>query len=134
MIKLIVGSKGSGKTKTMIEMINTAAATTPGNIVCIEKCMKLTYDVNHAVRLIDVDEYDISGYDALYGFISGILAGNYDIVEIYLDGVLKIGNHDLEGLGALLARLDKLTGNSTKLIVTVSADEAVLPEDVKKYK
>lgn len=133
MIKLIVGSKGSGKTKAMIDMINVSAQTTPGNIVCIEKSMKLTYDVSHAVRLIDVDEYKIEGYEMLYGFIAGVLAGNYDIVEIYVDGVLKIGNHDLEGLGDLLAQLDKVAGESIKLVVTVSADEASLPESVKKY-
>lgn len=62
MIKLIVGGKGSGKTKAMIDMINSAAKTTPGNIVCIEKSMKLTYDIDHAARLIDVDEYKINGY------------------------------------------------------------------------
>ena len=90
MIQLIVGGKGSGKTKKMIDMINDSAKTTPGNIVCIEKSMKLTYDIDHAARLIDVDEYKISGYDMLYGFIAGILAGNYDIVEVYLDGVLKL--------------------------------------------
>ena len=67
----------------MIDMINDSAKTTPGNIVCIEKSMKLTYDIDHAARLIDVDEYKISGYDMLYGFIAGILAGNYDIVEVY---------------------------------------------------
>ena len=63
MIQLIVGGKGSGKTKKMIDMINDSAKTTPGNIVCIEKSMKLTYDIDHAARLIDVDEYKISGYD-----------------------------------------------------------------------
>ena len=67
MIQLIVGGKGSGKTKKMIDMINDSAKTTPGNIVCIEKSMKLTYDIDHAARLIDVDEYKISGYDMLYG-------------------------------------------------------------------
>ena len=72
MIQLIVGGKGSGKTKKMIDMINDSAKTTPGNIVCIEKSMKLTYDIDHAARLIDVDEYKISGYDMLYGFIAGI--------------------------------------------------------------
>ena len=75
MIQLIVGGKGSGKTKKMIDMINDSAKTTPGNIVCIEKSMKLTYDIDHAARLIDVDEYKISGYDMLYGFIAGILVG-----------------------------------------------------------
>ncbi len=133
MIKLIVGGKGSGKTKKMIEMINASADTTPGNIVCIEKSMKLTYDVSHAVRLIDVDEYKISSYDMLYGFIAGVLAGNYDIVEIYLDGVLKIGNRDLDGLGTMLAELDGIAGENIKIVVTVSADEDMLPDSVKKY-
>ena len=117
MIQLIVGGKGSGKTKKMIDMINDSAKTTPGNIVCIEKSMKLTYDIDHAARLIDVDEYKISGYDMLYGFI----------------GVLKLGNHDLDGLGKLLDELNVLAGDGVKVVVTVSADMDVLPESVKKY-
>lgn len=133
MIQLIVGSKGSGKTKKLIDQINASAKTTPGNIVCIEKSMKLTYDIDHAARLIDVDEYKISGYEMLYGFIAGVLAGNYDIVEVYLDGVLKLGNHDLEGLGGLLDKLAVLTGDGVKMVVTVSADLEQLPESVKKY-
>lgn len=133
MIQLIVGGKGSGKTKKMIDMINASAKTTPGNIVCIEKSMKLTYDIDHAARLIDVDEYQISGYDMLYGFVAGVLAGNYDIVEVYLDGILKLGNHDLEGLGVVLGEFEHLTGDSVKMVVTVSANEADLPESVKKY-
>ena len=67
MIQLIIGGKGSGKTKKMIDMINESAKTTPGNIVCIEKSMKLTYDIDHNARLIDVDEYKIEGYEMLYG-------------------------------------------------------------------
>ena len=133
MINLIVGGKGSGKTKKMIDMINASAKTTPGNIVCIEKSMKLTYDIDHAARLIDVDEYKINGYNMLYGFVAGILAGNYDIVEVYLDGVLKLGNHDLDGLGVLLDELAALTGDSIKMVVAVSADLEALPESVKKY-
>ncbi len=133
MIQLIVGGKGSGKTKKMIDMINESAKTTPGNIVCIEKSMKLTYDINYKARLIDVDEYSISGYEMLYGFIAGILAGNYDIVEVYLDGVLKLGNHDLEGLGKLLGELDALIKENVKMVITVSADLAILPESVRKY-
>ncbi len=133
MIQLIVGGKGSGKTKKMIDMINESAKTTPGNIVCIEKSMKLTYDINYKARLIDVDEYSISGYEMLYGFIAGILAGNYDIVEVYLDGVLKLRNHDLEGLGKLLGELDALIKENVKMVITVSADLAILPESVRKY-
>ena len=133
MIKLIVGSKGSGKTKKLIDMINTSAKTTPGNIVCIEKSMKLTYDIDHAARLIDVDEYKIESYDMLYGFVAGILAGNYDIVEIYIDGILKLGGHDIAGLGEVLEKIDALAGEGVKVLVTVSADEAELSDAVKKY-
>ena len=81
MLKLIVGTKGSGKTKTMIDMIDKATKTTSGNIVVIEKCMKLTTEINHAARLVDVDEYGVVGADMLYGFVAGVLAGNYDITS-----------------------------------------------------
>lgn len=133
MIKLISGTKGSGKTKTMIEMINKAAESTPGNIVCIEKSMKLTYDVSHAVRLIDVDEYGIKGYEAMYGFIAGVLAGNYDIVEVYVDGILKIGGGDMDGLENLLKRLESLSKGSVHFVITVSANEEDMTPGVKAY-
>ena len=110
-----------------------AAARAGKRALLIEKSMKLTYDIDHAARLIDVDEYRINGYNMLYGFIAGILAGNYDIVEVYLDGVLKLGNHDLDGLGTLLDELAVLTGDSIKMVVTVSANMDALPESVKKY-
>lgn len=133
MISLIVGSRGSGKTKQMIDMINTSVTTTTGNIVCIEKSMKLTYELDHKCRLVHMDEYSIMGYDMLYGFIAGIFAGNYDIVELYIDGILKIGNRDLEGLGVLLDKVNELAGDNIKVVVTVSSDLDTLPESVKKY-
>ena len=102
MIKLIVGEKGTGKTKAMIDMINAVADTTNGNVVVVEKSIKLTYDISHKARLIDVDEYKITNYDALYGFLAGLLAGNYDITDVFVDGSLKIGGYDLEGYGVLL--------------------------------
>lgn len=134
MIELIIGGRGSGKTKQMVEMINKAVETTNGNIVCIEKSMNLTYDLSHKCRLIDMDEYKVEGYEMLYGFIAGILAGNYDIVELYVDGVLKVGNRDMEGLGRLLEKLQLLGGDNVKFVITVSADEAELPESVRQYK
>ena len=76
---------------------------------------------------------DLNALVGLVGFIAGILAGNYDIVEVYLDGVLKLGNHDLDGLGKLLDELNVLAGDGVKVVVTVSADMDVLPESVKKY-
>lgn len=132
MIKLIVGPKGAGKTKTMIDMINAAVKTTEGNIVVIEKSMKLTTDINHAVRLLDVDEYGIQGADMLYGFVAGVLAGNYDITELFLDGLLKIVDHDMDAAAALLARLDAIT-KDVEVIVTVSSAEDALPDSIKKY-
>ena len=132
MIKLIVGSKGSGKTKTVIDMINNAAKTSNGNVVVIEKSMALTYNIDHSARLIDLSEYDIKGADAMYGFMAGILAGNYDITDLFLDGVLKCGL-TLDELGSLLDKVNSVAGDSVHVVVTVSANEADLPEDLKKY-
>ena len=78
MIKLIVGTKGSGKTKAMIDMINDSVQTSKGNVVVVEKGMKLTYDIAPAARLIDLEEYKISGGEMLYGFLAGLMASNYD--------------------------------------------------------
>lgn len=134
MIKLIVGTKGTGKTKKMIDLINSVTKSTSGNVVVVEKSMQLTYDIDHAARLVDLDEYEISGYTAMYGFVAGMLAGNYDITELFIDGILKTCDHDLTGLGSFLAKLEKLAADAnTNVTVTISADAADLPEDVKKY-
>ncbi|MEG0912482.1 MAG: hypothetical protein RSA97_07235 [Oscillospiraceae bacterium] len=133
MIKLIVGNKGSGKTKMMIDMINESAQTVTGNIVCIEKGMKSTYNIKSSVRIIDVDDYAIKGYDAFFGFFMGILAGNYDIEEVYVDGILKIGNNDVEDFSVLLDRIEELATNSLKIVFTVSTDLENLTDGIKKY-
>ena len=133
MIQLITGTKGTGKTKKMIEMINEFAKTACGNVVCIEKSMQHTYDIDHAVRLIDIDEYQIHSYENLYGFIAGVLAGNYDIVKIYLDGVSRIENENFETLAKLLDRLNTLTGENVEIVITISVENEVLPQEIKKY-
>lgn len=133
MIKLIVGAKGSGKTKTMIEMINNATKTTSGNIVVIEKSMKLTTEINHAARLLDADEYHIAGADMLYGFVAGVLAGNYDITELFIDGILRIVDHDMDAATKVLEAIDKVAGTSIEVVVTVSAAPEDLSEGLKKY-
>ena len=133
MIKLIVGSKGSGKTKTIIDMMNKAVDESGGHIVCIEKGMKSTYNIKAGVRIIDVDDYNIRGYDQYYGFFMGVLAGDYDIEQIYLDGSLKIGGGDLEGLGMLLDHIHDVAPEYLKVIVTVSADLESLTDNLKKY-
>ena len=133
MIQLIVGTKGSGKTKTLVDMINAGTRTTSGNVVVIEKGKQLTYDIDHKARLMDMDEYRVAGADMFYGFVAGVLAGNYDITELYIDGVLKVLDHDVAALGKVLDQLNAIAGESLKLVVTVSADRDSLPESVSKY-
>ena len=133
MIKLIVGTKGSGKTKTMIDLINEATKTATGNVVVIEKSMQLTTSINHAARLVDVDEYKINGAEMLYGFVAGVLAGNYDITEMFIDGILKVCGHDLEAAGRVLNAINAISGDSVNVTVTVSADVNSLPESIKKF-
>lgn len=132
MIKLIVGKKGSGKTKQLIDLMNAAVAKDHGSIVCVEKGAKLTYDIPHAIRLVDVEHFDVVGYEAFYGFIAGILAGNYDITDLFIDSVLKIGSADLTALGVFLDKISALNSDA-KIVLTVSADASELPESVKKY-
>ena len=133
MIELIVGDKGSGKTKTIIERMNNAVESTDGHIVCIEKGMKSTYNIKPNVRIIDVDDYNIRGYDQYYGFFMGVLAGDYDIEQVYMDGSLKIGGGDLEGLGALLDHINDVAPEYVRVIITVSASMDQLPESIAKY-
>ncbi len=133
MIKLIVGAKGSGKTKAMIDMINDSVRTTKGNVVVVEKGMKLTYDIASAARLIDLDEYKINGGEMLYGFVAGLLASNYDITDLYIDGILKVLDHDINRLGVVLDEIAAIAGDAVQVSITVSAEENLLPHDVKKY-
>ena len=133
MIELITGRKGTGKTKNLIDKINTAVAETNGCLGCVERGETLRRSISYKVRWVGVEQFDITGYDTFYGFIAGMLAGNYDIKEIFVDGILRIGGRDLDELGAMLAKLDTLTGKDTIVTFTVSADNSELPESVTKY-
>ena len=133
MIELITGRKGTGKTKNLIDKINTAVAETNGCLVCVERGETLRRSISYKVRWVGVEQFDITGYDTFYGFIAGMLAGNYDIKEIFVDGILRIGGRGLNELGAMLAKLDTLTGKDTIVTFTVSADNSELPESVTKY-
>lgn len=134
MVKVIIGKKGTGKTKTLIDMVNKEAKESAGNVVCIEYGDKLKLDISSKARLIDIKSYNISGIAALEGFILGLFAGNYDITSVYVDSILKIVGEDLEELGKLLGELEKFTDASkTSVTVMVSADAADAPESVVKY-
>ena len=135
MVRLIMGVKGSGKTKHLIELINNAAKDEPGNVVCIEANRNMTYDIHYHIRLIDAQEYKLSSYDLFRGFISGLYAGNYDISQVFIDNLFKIvgGDASVETEN-FLNWLDVFgEKNNVKFTVTISADTAAATEGMQKY-
>ena len=136
MIKAIIGTKGTGKTKKLIEMVNEAAKTEQGNVVCLEYGDGLKYDISSQVRLINIKDYNIKGFDAFCGFVKGLLAGNYDITDVFVDSILKVGGEDkdIEGFEAMIAELDKcIADRDVNIVFTVSYDVEAMPESLKKY-
>lgn len=128
MIKLIIGKKGSGKTKKLVDMVNEAANTSLGNVVCIEKGDTLTYSVTHKARLIDAESYAISGYDEYFGMVAGIKAGNNDVTHIFGDATLRIGDRDFDNLAEFLKRISGIS--DVEFIFTISADKEDLPSKI----
>ncbi len=126
MIKIIIGRKGSGKTKMLVDMVNQAANISLGNVVCIEKGDTLTYSVTHKARLIDADAFCISGYGEYYGMITGIKSGNHDVTHIFGDATLRIGTRDYDELVAFFERIAKI--EDVEFVFTVSADKEELPK------
>jgi len=136
MLKLIIGVKGTGKTKTLIEMVNKSLATTKGDVVVIEKGNKLIHDIKHQARLIDTDEYMVDDAQSLYGFVAGILASNYDVTDLYIDSALKICQNKLDEFDTLLEELNKLVEcnhNPVNVVITSSVPVEEASEIVKKY-
>lgn len=135
MVRVIMGKKGSGKTKQMIEMINSAVQTEHGNVVCIEKGEKLTFDIHYQIRLVEASEYDIASYTALKGFVSGLYAGNYDITHVFIDSLTKIAggdcNVDTENFLEWLNTFSEK--HNIKFTVTISDDASLASEGIKKY-
>ena len=131
MITLITGKKGSGKTKKLVDMCNLATEQSKGNVVFVEKSSELTYNVTHKARLAVAEEYAIADFDSLYGFLAGMCAGNYDITDIFVDAVRKIGGQDMDGLERFIRRLDLLAHhNSINVVLSISADKAELPAGI----
>ena len=132
MIKILVGGKGSGKTKTLIELTNNAAETSKGCVVCIEKGDKLTHEITYKARLIDSDYYLVDDAEALCGFVAGILASNSDITHIYVDAALKICGNNAAALESILPKLDKLC-EGVELVMSASIPVEECPEGIKAY-
>lgn len=129
MVKLIIGEKGTGKTKKLIACVNEALETSNGHVVCVEKDDLLRYQVSYKVRLLSTNNYFISGYDAFFGFLSGLCAGDHDITDILVDATLKIGGRDYELLTDFIEKVVELSSvTETNFTFTVSTEEQNLPE------
>ena len=127
MLKLIIGVKGTGKTKSLINLVNAAADNSKGDVVCIEKGVKLRYDIKSSARLIDTEEYFVADTDALYGFIAGIFASNHDITDLFVDSALKICNNKVEEFDAfveLVAKLSDKLGVNIVMTSSIPVEEA----------
>ena len=135
MVRLIMGVKGSGKTKQLIELINNAAKDEPGNVVCIEANRNMTYDIHYHIRLIDAQEYKLSNYDLFRGFISGLYAGNYDISQVFIDNLCKTIGVDVDAeTEKFLDWLDVFgEQNNIKFTVTISGDVSSATDGMRKF-
>ena len=134
MIQVIMGLKGSGKTKRLIDAINAAVASAQGDVVCIEYGSKLTYDVNYRVRLVNSKEYEINNLDKLKGLLSGLHAGNFDITNVYIDNLYKTIGTDRAAGEEFIAWCAKFAdANNMNITITVSDDPAGASEAVKAY-
>ena len=134
MIELLIGTKGTGKTKVLIENVNHAASNADGNVVFISNNTKQNmYDISSKVRMADTSDFDISSWDEFLGFICGIISGNFDITNIFVDGTLKIVK-TMDGFEEFLAKLDE-TGKKFDINfeLSVSVDKETAPEYIKKY-
>ena len=130
-----MGLKGSGKTKKLVELVREAVNEETGDVVCIEKERKLTYDIPYQARLIDAGVYDIGSYEFLKGLICGVHAGNYDITHFFVDNFYKLVNDkSVDTLVSFLTWLDAFSNaENISFVISISADPAEMPESVTKY-
>ncbi|MEE0409448.1 MAG: twitching motility protein PilT [Clostridia bacterium] len=136
MIKLLIGKKGTGKTKALIEQVNAASSVAKGNVVFISNnTSSAIFDISKKVRMTDTTDFDIANYSEFEGFICGIISGNYDITNIFVDGLFKIVNgDDLDGLENFLTRLEKISVKfDISFVLTLSIDADAAPDYVKNF-
>ena len=134
MIKVIYGSKGTGKTKQLIELANAAVAEAKGHLIFITDNKRCMYDLEREVRFIDSTDFNVAGEAALCGFVKGVIAGNHDNEYIYIDGVVRIAGKPVAEMAEFFFMLDKVAEElKLTVTVTVSATEEELPDFVKKY-
>lgn len=134
MVSMIVGPKGAGKTKKMIKMANEDVQSLNGNVVYIDDDKRHMYDLNHDLRFMTMEDYPISTKEEFFGFVCGIVSNNYDIQRIYVDGLLKVVDIDVEEMTAYFKQFaDVAATNDLKFIFSLSKESASLPEELKEY-
>ena len=135
MVKVIVGLKGSGKTKRLVDLVRRAVEEEHGDVICIEKDKKLTYDIPYQARLIHASDYQIGTFEFMKGFISGLRAGNYDISQIFIDSLCKIVPSDISPeVEKFLDWLENFSEkHNIKFVVTISADQALATDGISKF-
>lgn len=135
MVKIIMGLKGSGKTKQLIDLVKTAVEQENGSVVCIEKGQKLTYDIPHTARLIQASDYGFNSYDFLKGFISGLHAENYDITHVFIDSLLKIIDQPIDAKTEDFVEWCECFSEreNIKFTITISADADIATDGIKKF-
>ena len=134
MSKLIIGNKGSGKTKKLVELVNSCVENSDGNVVCVEKSPKLTYDISSKARLLETETYSINGCKAFYGFLAGICAGNYDVTDVLIDATFKIVGRDYSKLPQFFDMLSELSeATDVNFYFTISCDKEDLPVEIFDY-
>ena len=135
MIKLLIGKKGSGKTKTLIAETNTACVAATGNVVFIsDDTRRSMHDIKSKVRMADTKDFAISSYDEFYGFICGIISRDYDITNVFIDGIFKIvGSDSLDGFENFISKLGKVGEElNVSFQISVSIDAETAPDYIKK--
>ena len=135
MVHLIMGLKGSGKTKSLVERVKHAVEEENGSVVCIEKDKNLTYDIPYTVRLVHASDYKFGSIDFFKGFISGLHAADYDISHVFIANLLKMLNEtDLDKVAELLDALDAFgKKENIKFTITATADPETFGDNIKKY-
>lgn len=135
MVELLIGKKGTGKTKALIDKVNAASAVANGNVIFISSnTSRNMYDIKTCVRMYDTKEFDIKSYNEFFGFICGIVSGNFDITHIFIDGIFKIVDTKLDGIEEFLSRIEDM-GKKFNITfeISVSIDVGEAPDYIKKY-
>ena len=134
MIRIIYGKKGSGKTKKIIDAANEAVKSSTGELVFIDDDNRYMYDLRHEIRFVNATEYDVSSPDTFMGFICGILAGNYDMKQLFIDGFLRLVKSEMADLEPFFVKLEDITHrHGVDVVISATAKDDAVPEIVKKY-